>query len=254
MWLNPSQMVSLALTGLGKAEDPYYIYILKEGYAKLWNTIVEKEKLDVRYNVDIASVKRSGLETGVTIGIQNGLEVDQEECEFMVWTPSMIELMKVLHAPTLKEVNLFSTLKADIHSASVVTSKGTIRHAPYTVFMESVNSPVFEHQVLVSFDWDALVNIPDIGTPEGLAKYNNGTDVRTITCLQLGKERISQRALRNKLKDHYEKGFNSSDIEFLTTEVWEYFHRWISRPCHQHKLLCPPYLKLKTLSAQMEPI
>merc|ERR1712226_463098 len=80
--LNPSQMVSLALTGLQEAEDPYYIYILKEGYAKLWNTIAEKEKLDVRYNVDIASVKRSGLETGVTIGIQNGLEVDQEECDF----------------------------------------------------------------------------------------------------------------------------------------------------------------------------
>ena len=218
-------MVSLALTGLEKANDPFYIYILKEGYAKLWNTIVEKEKLNVRYNVDIASVKRSGKETGVTLGIQNGLDEDPEECDFMVWTPSMIELMKVLHAPTLKERKLFSTLKADIHSASVVTSKGTIRHSPYTVFMESVNSKEVDHQVLVSFDWDALVNIPDIGTPEGLAKYNSGTDVRTTTCLQLGKERISQRELRNKLKDHFEKGFNSSDIEFLTTEVWEYFHR-----------------------------
>ena len=27
-------------------------------------------------------------------------------------------------------------------------------------------------------------------------------------------------------REHYEKGFNASSIEFLSTKTWEYFYKW----------------------------
>ena len=96
-----------------KEEYPYNIYALKGGYEKLWSTIVEKEEMEVRYNVDIVGVTRRRY-GGVTIKMWDSSILHQEHCDFMVWTPPMTDLLKVLHYPTRNEWDLFSQLQATV--------------------------------------------------------------------------------------------------------------------------------------------
>ena len=135
-----------------KEEDPYNIYTLKGGYEKLWISIVEKEEMEVRYNVDIVGVSRRRY-GGVTIHMWESSILHHEHCDFMVWTPPMTDLLKVLHYPTRNEWDLFSRLQATVTTASVFTSKGLVRHTPYTVFMENVVRRRPEHEVTACFDF-----------------------------------------------------------------------------------------------------
>ena len=59
MWNTPRLLISFGLHTLNIQQYPYETYILKNGFEKIWNKIVEKERFDIRYNVDISNVLRS---------------------------------------------------------------------------------------------------------------------------------------------------------------------------------------------------
>jgi len=229
IWVNPSQIRTLVLEVLGQEKEViellgqekerYTINVLKEGYETLWSTIVEREEVEVRYNVDIVGVTRTGY-GGVTIHMWDSSILHHDHCDFMVWTPPMTELLKVLHDPTISERIHFSRLQASVTTASVFTSKGQVRHSPYTVFMENVGRRSPDHQVTVCFDFEGIATKPNV------SEYDQKRGLLTAVCLQQGGSRTSRRVVENKLKQHFEGGFNSSDIEVLHRETWDYFHRW----------------------------
>ena len=49
MWNTPKYIISLALRSLGIQRDPYKTYVFKKGHENIWNTIVKKEKFDIRF-------------------------------------------------------------------------------------------------------------------------------------------------------------------------------------------------------------
>ena len=49
---------------------------------------------------------------------------------------------------------------------------------------------------------------------------------RITTSLQLRKTKIGELESNEMVKSHYEKGFNTSSLEFLKTITWEYFYKW----------------------------
>ena len=217
-----------------KEEDPYNIYALKGGYEKLWSSIVEKEEMEVRYNVDIVGVSRRRY-GGVTITMWDSSILHHEHCDFMVWTPPMTDLLKVLHYPTRNEWDLFSQLQATVTTASVFTSKGLVRHTPYTVFMENVVRRRPEHEVTACFDWEGIASKPNV------TEYDQERGLLTMVCLQQGGSRTSRQLVEEKLRQHLEGGFNSSHIEVLHSETWDFFHRFLLHPnCFSsHEYWCP---------------
>ena len=146
---------------LRQDRELHTINVLKEGYEALWSTIVEREEVEVRYNVDIVGVTRTGY-GGVTIHMWDTSILHHEHCDFMVWTPPMTDLLKVLHYPTRNEWDLFSRLQATVTTASVFTSKGLVRHTPYTVFVENVVRRRPEHEVTACFDWEGIASKPNV--------------------------------------------------------------------------------------------
>ena len=214
-------MVNILLRILKQDKYPYSAYVLKHGFEKVWTTIVKEEDLNVTYNVDIVGVSRSS--NTIHLDIWRDSKMETESCDFLVWTPPMTDLLRVLRDPSDEEHGLFSTLRPEYYTASLIDTKGGVRHGPYTTYMEQWKTRP-EHGVIVDADLSGLLT-PGIRTPEGLTTYNGLDGVQTRSSLQLGKNKSSEAELKAILKDHYMNGFDAKTMEILHMKTWTYFPR-----------------------------
>ena len=215
-------MVNILLRILKQDKYPYSAYVLKQGFEKVWTTVVKEEGLNVTFNVDIVGISRST--NNIThLDIWRESRIETESCDFLIWTPPMSELLRVLRDPSAEEQRLFSTLQPEYFTASLVDTKNGVRHSPYTSYMEQWKRRP-EHGVLVDVDFSGLLT-PGIRTPEGLAAYNNRGGLQTRSCLQIGKTKSSEAELKAILKEHYMNGFDAKTMEILHMKTWTYFPR-----------------------------
>eukprot|EP00092_Neocalanus_flemingeri_P103159 GFUD01131981.1.p1 GENE.GFUD01131981.1~~GFUD01131981.1.p1 ORF type:complete len:527 (-),score=102.25 GFUD01131981.1:408-1988(-) len=223
IWNNPKFVITLTLRALKQDNDPLSVYVLRDGFEKIWKNIVQKENLDIRFNTDIYSITR--LQNRVALKIWKGSYLKPEHCDFMIWTPPMSDLLRTLTDTRHEEYNLFKGLKPEFLTASLVDMRNSVRNGPYSAFMYNLDRKV-EGGVTGEASMMGFLT-PDIGTPEGIAEYNgNQSQLLTISVLQLGKECQDEKTLNQILQDHYTKGFNATDLEILNTITWPYFPRW----------------------------
>ena len=182
---------------------------------------MKEEDLNVTYNVDIVGVSRTS--SGTNLDIWSDSRMETESCDFLVWTPPMADLLRVLKDPSLEEQRLFSTLQPEYYTASLIDTMDGVRHSPYTAYMEQWEKRP-EHGVLADIDFSGLLT-PGIQTPEGLAAYNNLEGLQTRSCLQIGKKKSSEADLKDILKEHYMNGFNAKAMDILNMKTWTYFPR-----------------------------
>jgi len=222
IWNNPRLLVAVTLNALQQDMTPYSIFILKHGFEKVWRTVVEQMNIDVEFNVDIRKVHRGN--DGVRLQMIKNNSQEEVFCDWMVWTPPMPELLKVLDQPTAEEQALFHTLTSATFTNSIINIEGAARNGPYQGYMENLAGP---ENHTVTADLDLLgVKLPDIQTEEGLAKYNSDKGFQTRAVVQMGKDPTSKAELNQILIEHYTKGFNGSNIEILHTNSHTYFPRW----------------------------
>ena len=222
IWNTPKFVVNILLRILKQDKYPYSAYVLKQGFEKVWTTVVKEEGLNVTFNVDIVGITRSN--NNIThLDIWRDSRIETESCDFLIWTPPMSELLRVLRDPSAEEQRLFSTLQPEYFTASLVDTKNGVRHSPYTSYMEQWKRRP-EHGVLVDVDFSGLLT-PGIRTPEGLAAYNNRGGLQTRSCLQIGKTKSSEAELKAILKEHYMNGFSAKTMEILHMKTWTYFPR-----------------------------
>ena len=214
-------MVNMLLRILKQDKNPYSAYVLKQGFEKIWTTIVKEESLNVTYNVDIVGVSRTS--SGTHLDIWRDSRMETESCDFLVWTPPMTDLLRVLRDPSDEEQRLFSTLQPEYFTASLIDTMDGIRHSPFTAYVEQWKARP-EHGVLVDMDFSGLIT-PGIRTPEGLDAYNELEGLLTRYCLQLGKKKPNEADLKAILKEHYMNGFNAKTMEILNMKTWTYFPR-----------------------------
>ena len=155
MWNTPQLLLSFGLQTLKINQYPYETYILKKGFENIWNKIVEKEHFDIKYNADISLVLRDSRNRVTLLykdRYQNRLS---EDCDFLIWTPPMPELMKVLSNPTLEERKLFNTLSYHIFVSTIIKDTGTIRNRPYVIYQQSLEdgkNNVTDGEVIAELD------------------------------------------------------------------------------------------------------
>ena len=157
-------MVNILLQIIKQDIYPYNVYVLKHGFEKVWTTVVKEEALNVIYNADIVGVSRSL--NGTKLDIWRNSRMETESCNFLVWTPPMIDLLRVLKDPSAEEQRLFATLQPEYFTASLHDTTGGVRHSPYTAYMEQWKTKP-EHGVLVDGDFSGIVR-KDILTPQVL--------------------------------------------------------------------------------------
>ena len=223
IWHNPRLMLTLALTALKQNKEPFSPFCLKYGYEKAFRTIAEKEKLNIQFQTDIVGIDRRS--DGVYLQTWQNFEPRRELCDFLIWTPEASQLLRVLEKKTTEETHLLSSLKPEVYYAHLIDVEGGVRHSPFTAFMSNVLRKEDDYAVTWTADTAGMLT-PGSNTPDGVAKYNSGTGLRTLYALHAPSKQYTNEAfLKEKMRNFLMTGFNVTNVEFLHTMAWPYFPR-----------------------------
>ena len=100
IWNTPQFLVNMALIALKQERYPYEAYVLKNGFEKIWTTIIEKDNINVKYNTDIIGVVQGAH--SADLHIWRNSKVETERCGFLVWTLPMSEF-----SDNLRQLRIF---------------------------------------------------------------------------------------------------------------------------------------------------
>ena len=210
----------------GMNGDHNDLYFLKKGFQHLWKTVVEKEDLNIQFNSSISRITR----TNSSIDIQyktvvNGSKVN-EKCDFLIWTPPMPSFVKFVSDPSDEEKNLFNGLTPHVLVGTLTNQTGTIRNTPFVGFAETVEEKI-DGGVLSEFDYEGILTVCDKECALTNDQYNNMVNSsRIVLTGQIYNNMINVSESNQVVIDHYHNGFNTSKMDILKTEQWNYFYRW----------------------------
>ena len=234
MWNTPALVISIALRTLKIEKDPYRVYIFKNGFEHVFNTIVKEEKFDIRFNTVIQNIVRTDADVLISYKNKNS-DVLTEKCGFLIWSPPMPDLISYLSSPTKRENDLFKSLSSHGVVASVMRAKGTIRNSPIAYYRESLQNKI-DGGVVADMDVEATLNYCETNCTQNLEKYNSmSNSSRLITVFQLHRNATNSfytngqhapDSSLQKAKNHYENYFNATDIEIISSVSSDYFYRW----------------------------
>ena len=225
MWNTPNLVISLALRSLGIKQDPFRVYVFKEGFEKVWNTVVNEEKFDIRFLTSIQKIHRD--ENGVKIDYRDSMSKEHtEDCGFLIWTPPMPDLLQYLSRPTEKETSLFSSLTPHIFVSSLIKSHDKINNLPIAYYRENLDGKI-EGAVTSDMDVEEILNHSEqnyLKSANMSSSMNGLANLKYV--LQLRKNAINEMESNEIVRRYYEQGFNARNIEFLDTITWQYFYKW----------------------------
>ena len=169
----------------------------RNGYEKIWKTIVEKENLNVKFNQVIEAVSRKYDE--VVLKLWTGSYLEVVPCGFLVWAAPMKEYLRTVSDVTHQEWSLFKGLKPEIFTATLANVRNAVNNFVYNAYLPNLNSATaMEHGVTCGINMRGL-QTPGIDTPEVLEEFNQNT-LETLFCLQLAKNETDERTINRKLR------------------------------------------------------
>lgn len=223
IWHNPRLVIVPALRAIKQDSEPFSIFYLKKGYEHVWKTIAEKEKLNIRFETDIVNIHRK--KNSIHLKTWQNFKARTEVCNFLIWTPEASELLRTLDNPTKEEKHLLGSLTPEVYVAHLISMEGGVRHSPSTGFITNILSK--EENAVAWISDNAGMLTPGIKTPEVMDKYNNDKGPRTLYGLHSpSKQYTSEKILKQKMREHFTKGFNVTNMDFLETVSWKYLPRW----------------------------
>ena len=118
IWNNPKLIIVSALRALKRDTDELTVYVLRDGFEKIWKTIVDKENINIKFNTDIYSITRN--ENDIDMKIWEYSNLKNIKCDFLIWTPEMNSFLRTVKNASQSELSLFRGLKPEIFTASLV--------------------------------------------------------------------------------------------------------------------------------------
>ena len=210
----------------GMNGDHNDLYFLKKGFQHLWKTVVEKEDLNIQFNSSISRITRTNRSIDIQYKtVVNGSKVN-EKCDFLIWTPPMPSFVKFVSDPSDEEKNLFNGLTPHVLVGTLTNQTGTIRNKPFVGFAETVEEKI-DGGVLSEFDYEGILTVCDKECALTNDQYNNMVNSsRIVLTGQIYNNMINVSESNQVVIDHYHNGFNTSKMDILKTEQWNYFYRW----------------------------
>ena len=145
MWNDPVYLLSVCLRTVGKDEDPLSVYTFRNGFERIWKTIVEVEKLKINFNSNIFKITRNSK--GATIYLNDIYHKREESCDFLIWAAPVDEYLKTVDFD-IDELMIFKPMHSVALSSTLVKVTSDIRNGPFTGFLENIRKKT-EHGVLV---------------------------------------------------------------------------------------------------------
>ena len=225
IWVTPNFLISIGLRALGIHQDPHRSYVIRDGWENIFNTIVREEKFDIRFNSTIKTIYRNGND--IRIEYEDRYSDHQiEKCNFLIWTPPMPELLNYLDETSTDEFELFNPLSAHVFVSTLFKAKNTILNKPYSVYRETLDEKL-DGDVNADLDIEGVLNYCDRGCSLNMSQYDETNSAeKVLFALQLRRNMTTIEESNGILKNHYENGFNSTNIEILETINWPYFFKW----------------------------
>jgi len=224
MWNTPRLMtVHFVRTG------DHDLFIFREGYQKIWETIQQTENFNIIFNTKLEKIVRryKGMDLYTNHGV--------EKCDWLVWTPPVNDLLTTLESPKYKEKELLSGQTHHTFTGNLINQRNYIE-GPYNVYVANLDGKT-ERGVIADCDRSALLN-PEIYTEAGLEKYKqeHREKERTLISLQLSREECSQIECNLALTQHY-RNLTGQDPDIVhTVSFTPYFPRWTSTELTQGRL------------------
>jgi len=223
MWNTPKLLVASVLRSIGHDRDPLSIYVLREGFEKIWETIVIKENLDVKYNSDIVGIRRHDGAVGILLYQDFSLRL--EFCDWLVWSAPMEEFIRVVADYDEDKYDMFRNSSSSVITSSLIKIVSDIRNGPVDAFLENLDNKV-DHGVMASGFYEGLLT-PGIRDPHVMNEWDaSNNEAKLKTVLQMGRQYSNELDLNNILRDHFMNHFNASSVEILQTKSFKYFPRW----------------------------
>ena len=225
MWNTPNLVLSLALLSIGIKQDPFRVYVFKDGFENVWNTVVNRERFDIRFLASIQNIDRN--ENGVKIDYRDSMSKEHtENCGFLIWTPPMPDLLQYLTRPTQEETRLFTSLTPHIFVSTLIKGQKNMPNSPKIFFRQALEDKI-EGGVTSDGDIETVLDYCEKDCSSADLKYRNVPGFNNIRNLhQLRKTAINEIESNEIIRNYYKNGYNATDIEILDTLTWQYFYKW----------------------------
>jgi len=231
LWVSPPAIMIFIDELIGLKRQPLTFYTLTDGFEQIWTNIVEKEKLDIRYNSKVESVVRSA--TGVNLGFWKEELVSSAAplvdrgaviCDFLVWAAPAAQLNLALKQQSYNERHLLSAVQHNIQTTAWVNMKNDIRNGPLNAFQSTLDRKIENgvHYEISKEGWE----VPGIlarETVEAWDRNNSQTITKVVGCV--AQKTSNERIVKENIVAHY-TALNATNIEFLNIKAWKYFPRW----------------------------
>ena len=231
MWNTPTLLLPLVLNTFYAINGDHNLrsqnlYGLKKGFQHLWETVVEKEDLNIQFNSSISRINRTNRSIDIQYKtVVNGTNVN-EKCDFLIWTPPMSSFVKFVSDPSDEEKKLFNGLTSHVWVSTLTNQTGTIRNTPFAGFAETIEEKI-DGGVLVELDYEASMTVCDKECALNNSQYNNMVNSSRIVVVgQVYKSTMNVSESNQTVIDHYHNGFNTSKMDILKTIPWNYFYKW----------------------------
>ena len=214
-WITPELILPGIFTELG---TEWGGNLPNLGIEIIWRTVVERERLDVRLNVQIERIHRIDWRNFVVHQFQDSV-ASKVHCNFIIWTPEMSGLPNILSQASRQELHLFQSLTTEVYTAHLINLRGETSKAIYTAYLDNMDRAV-EHGVVLEID---IVGLKNLAKPNDLREVEG---LRSMWVGQMGRNETSVRSLRRLLTAHYRNQYPKASSEVLLTKSWtNYFPR-----------------------------
>uniref|UniRef100_A0A7M5UXT1 Amine oxidase domain-containing protein n=2 Tax=Clytia hemisphaerica TaxID=252671 RepID=A0A7M5UXT1_9CNID len=228
MWNTPKVIGSLVELVKGKAGA---IYMLEDGFENLWRTIAEKNHLNVMFKSKVRHVMlsgRHGNEKAYIYYINNG-RLRYRKFDFLIWTPPVNTLMRILSGVGLQEERkLFRGMTNSYYATSLVDDVGGRRgQSSVNWWMENIKGG---KDFSVWANRDAYTMFHDLNgmrysQQQTVTGSDNQTEIRTSVFYQYSHNKPRKDHLASVLKRHLKK-MGASSVEIIKQYPWKYFTRF----------------------------
>ena len=205
------------------------MYVLKNGFQQLWKTIVDKEKINVIFNVKIHLVVRNYTlgSSAIRLYKSHGKKDPKwEDFDFLIWSPEMEQSINLWNNSTPLEKKLFSNTKSTFFTSSIVNYFDRIRGlTPIDYWIDKMNNKV-EHSVWAQRDTYSVLN-GYTGPLYRNKTFPLGDDLKptkTVITYQMADDPPNSEDLKKSLCKQFKT--IGHQINIMAAITWRYFPRY----------------------------
>ncbi|KAI0559202.1 Amine oxidase [Gracilaria domingensis] len=195
--------------------------ILRQGFQKFWEHMIESQNFNIRYNVEIDSMNRS--DSGVEILYKSA---PAESYDFVIVTSNLKECLEFVNADSTEQRYLGALGNTSNLNTTLVTVDHKYTSRPIITWTPGL-SPEVEMDLITARDshrifehYDGVSN-PDTPEKDYLMCYQYQAVAGTG-------DQAHQQQLETALKGNMEAA-GYSNIDVLEQKIWPYFTRWDAR-------------------------